>query len=277
MYPKLVTFGPFTIYSFGLMLGIGFIAANLVLTHELKRKQLDANAAGTITLFAVIFGIAGSKMLYMIESWQDFIRHPAEMAFSPGGLTWYGGFFLATLMIWLYTKKQKMPFLKVCDSAAPGIALAYGIARIGCHLSGDGDYGIPTSLPWGAVYSKGTFPPSQAFRDFPDIVAKYGVNGIVPDTIRVHPTPVYEFIVGVAIFALLWKLRSANWADGKLFMVFLILTGVARLAVEFIRLNPRLLFGLTEAQLLSIAIIIVGFIGVRVLSGKNESKIVPAT
>ncbi|MFI5251161.1 MAG: prolipoprotein diacylglyceryl transferase [Bacteroidota bacterium] len=271
MYPKLFTIGPFTVYSFGLMLGLGFIAANLVLTHEMNRKNLDANAAGTITLFAVIFGIAGSKLLYLFENWSSFIQAPISMAFSPGGLTWYGGFTLATGMIYLYTRKKSIPFLKVADAASPAIAIAYGIARIGCHLSGDGDYGIPTNLPWGAVYSKGTYPPSAAFREVPELVKKYGVNGVVPDTISVHPVPVYEFIIGVAIFLFLWNMRKHELPDGKLFVIFLILSGFARFLVEFIRINPRVMFGLSEAQLLSLVMILIGIAGYYVL-GKKPAK-----
>jgi len=156
MCPRLFQVGPFTIYSFGLMLGLGFIVASILLSKELNRKGFDPNLGSTITLFAVVFGIAGSKLLYLLESWQEFVENPFLMAFSPGGLTWYGGFILATLAIMLYTRKKKISFFKVCDAAAPGLMLGYGVARIGCHLSGDGDYGMPTDLPWAAVYSKGT-------------------------------------------------------------------------------------------------------------------------
>jgi phosphatidylglycerol:prolipoprotein diacylglycerol transferase len=261
VYPKLFTVGPFTVYSFGLMLGLGFILADLVLASELKRKKIDPQHASTIILLAVVFGIIGSKALSLIETWDDFMRHPMEMAFSPGGLTWYGGFFLATVAIYFYVRRSKLSFAQICDSSAPGLAIAYGVARIGCHLSGDGDYGVPTSLPWGTMYSKGTFPPSLAFKDFPEIVAKYGVNGVVPDTILVHPAPVYEFILGVAIFFILWSLRKKPWRDGRMFMLYLMLSGAARLGVEFIRINPRLLFGLSEAQLIAIVVIVIGVVG----------------
>ena len=276
MYPKLFSFGPFTVYSFGLMLGIGFICANMILASEMKRKKLDANAAQTITMFAVIFGIAGSKILYLIENWNVFINAPMEMAFSPGGLTWYGGFFLATLMIYFYVRYRKISFLMTADAASPAIALAYGIARIGCHLSGDGDYGIPTNLPWAAVYSKGTYPPSAAFREIPELVQKYGVHGFVPDTIPVHPVPVYEFIMGVIIFFILWKLRAKEWKSGAVFMLFLILSGTARFLAETIRINPRILWGMSEAQILSIPLVIIGIIGFSKLSKKPELVTVPA-
>lgn len=261
MCPRLLEIGPLTIYSYGLMLGIGFIVASFLLTAELKRKHLDPNLGSTITLLAVVFGIAGSKLLYLFESWKYFVQDPIGMAFSPGGLTWYGGFFLATLAIMVYVRKKGIPFLKVCDAAAPALMLGYGVARIGCHLAGDGDYGMPTNLPWAAVYSKGTYPPSVAFKEFPDVVAKYGVNGVIPDDLPVHPTPIYEFLLGFVLFALLWNLRKKNYPDGKLFMMYLIAAGTARFAIEFVRINPRLLFGLTEAQLFSIVLIAVGGLG----------------
>ena len=270
MCPRLFQISPFTIYSFGLMLGLGFIVASYLLTRELKRKQIDPNMGSTITLLAVVFGIAGSKLLYLIESWNDFIQDPIGMAFSPGGLTWYGGFLLATFAIWMYVRRKKIPFLKICDAAAPGLMLGYGVARIGCHLSGDGDYGMPTNLPWAAVYSKGTYPPSVAFQNLPDIVAKYGVNGVVPDSLPVHPTPIYEFLMCAALFALLWKLRRNNYPDGKLFMLYLLCAGAERLLVEFLRINPRILFGLSEAQFFSLVLIAVGVWGIRFLGKKSQ-------
>jgi len=272
MYPDLFKIGPFTVHSFGLMMAIGFIVGSWLLTNELNRKGYNPNLGSTITLFALIFGIAGSKILFLLEDWSHFIQNPLREAFSPGGLTWYGGFFLATFAIWMYTRKKKIPFLRICDAAAPSLMIGYGVARIGCHLSGDGDYGLPTNLPWGAVYSNGTYPPSLAFRDFPDIVQKYGVNGIVPDTISVHPTPIYEFILAIILFSILWRLRKNNYVDGKLFMIYLVFYGIARFAVEAIRLNPRLLFGFSEAQLISIILIIIGIGGLNVLSKPKQQQ-----
>lgn len=274
MCPRLLEIGPFTIYSYGLMLGIAFIVASYLLTLELKRKHIDPNMGSTITFLAVVFGIVGAKLLYLIESWEYFVQDPVGMAFSAGGLTWYGGLLLGTYAVWVYVRKKKVPFLKICDAAAPGLMIGYGIARIGCHLSGDGDYGIPTDLPWAAVYSKGTYPPSVAFKDFPEIVERYGVNGVVPDDLPVHPTPIYEFLAGVLLFAFLWKLRKKDYPDGKLFMVYLVLTGVARFSVEFIRLNPRILFGLSDSQLISILLVLVGAYGMWYFANKSPKATV---
>ena len=266
MYPELFKIGPFTVHSFGLMMAIGFIAASWLLTSELKRKGYDPNMGSTITLIAVIFGVAGSKILYLIEDWSRFVQDPLREAFSPGGLTWYGGFFLATFAIWIYVRRKKIPFLAICDAAAPSLMIGYGIARIGCHLASDGDYGTPTDLPWGMIYSNGTYPPAIALREFPEMVQKYSVNGIIPNDIRVHPAPLYEFIASVFLFGFLWRLRKKESPNGKLFMIYLILYGIERFLVELIRLNPRLVFGLSEAQLISILLIISGIIGFKILS-----------
>ena len=275
MHPRLFSIGPITVYSYGLMLGIGFMVASFVLSRELRRKGLDPALGGTIMLLAIIFGIAGSKLLYLIENWEYFVRSPVSMAFSPGGLTWYGGFILATAAIWLFIRSKKIPFLQICDAAAPAIMLAYGVARIGCHLAGDGDYGVPTDLPWGMVYSNGTYPPSLAFRDFPEIVSKYGVNGVVPDTIPVHPAPLYESISSVLLFLVLWKARTRLTANGALFMLYLILSGIARFLVEMIRINPRILFDLSEAQVIALVMVIIGAIGYWIISRRNPMPAAP--
>jgi phosphatidylglycerol:prolipoprotein diacylglycerol transferase len=271
MYPELFKIGPFTVYSYGLMLGLAFIAASYLLTRELKRRQMNPNLATEITLLALIFGIVGSKGLFLIENWELFLRAPLKMALSPGGLTWYGGFALAVAAIYSYLRRKKISFLLLCDLTAPGLALGYGIARIGCHLSGDGDYGIPTSLPWGTVYAKGIYPPSLAFQKFPEIANNYP-GGIVPDTTPLHPAPIYELLASIVIFIVLWKMRKQIHPTGKLFMVYLILSALERFLVEFIRLNPRILFGLTEAQLVSIVLVLVALYGIYYLNKRESIK-----
>jgi len=270
MYPELFKIGPLTVYSYGLMLGIAFLTASYILTAELKRKKINPNIASPITLLAVIFGIIGAKLVHLLENWIEFLSSPIQMIFSAGGLTFYGGFILATVIILIYLKKNKIPILKVTDAAAPGLILGYGIARIGCHLSGDGDYGVPTDLPWAMCYEKGTYPPSAAFRDFPEIVEKYGVNGVVPDNILVHPAPLYELIISVLLFFLLWKFRKKLTTNGMLFMIYLVLSGTARFFVEFIRINPKVLFNFSEAQIISLVLIIVGITGYIILKRKNH-------
>lgn len=269
MCPILFKLGPFNVYSYGLMMGIGFLVGNYVAVKEFTRKGLDPNFANEITILCVLFGIAGSKILSLVENWGDFLRDPVGLAFSPGGLTWYGGFVLATLAIYLDVRRKKYSFMKVADGLVPALTLGYGIARLGCHFSGDGDYGIPTNLPWGVDYSKGIVPPSVAFRDFPEIASKYP-HGIVPDNTPLHPTPVYEFLACVLIFIVLWKLRKNARPNGMLFMIYLFLAGIERFLVEFIRINPRLLLGLSEAQIGSIVMILFGIAGMVHYNHKSQ-------
>jgi phosphatidylglycerol:prolipoprotein diacylglycerol transferase len=260
MHPELFKIGPVTVYSYGLMMGIAFIVANYFLGKEVKRKGLNPALASSITLIALVAGISGSKILYLLENFSYFARDPIGMAFSPSGLTWYGGFILATAMIYLYSRSKKVSFWKIADATSPGLMWGYGIARIGCHLSGDGDYGMPTSLPWAASYARGTYPPSEAFRNVPEIADKFP-GGVVPDTTLVHPTPIYEFLLATGIFILLWKLRKRPSPDGYLFMLYLIFAGFERFLIEFIRINPRILFGLSEAQIFSLILMTLGFYG----------------
>ncbi len=268
--PILFKFGPFSVYSYGFMMGIGFIAANFVAVKEFERKGMGAHFANQVTLLAIVFGIAGSKILSLIESWADVIKDPLGMTFSPAGLTWYGGFALATVAILWAARRKHFKFSKVADALAPPLILGYAVARLGCHFSGDGDYGMPTKLPWGVDYSHGILPPSIAFHTLPHIESTFP-GGFVPDNTLLHPTPIYEFIAGLMIFYFLWKIRKNVRPDGKLFMIYLILAGAERLLVEFIRLNPRLLFGLSEAQLISLPIIAIGIGGLIYLNNQPVS------
>jgi len=277
MIPKLFQIGPVPVYSYGLMLGISFIVASWLLSKEFKRRKLDENAAINITFIALIGGVIGAKLLYIIEEWKTISALPSDKLFttdgifSPAGLTWYGGLILATLLIFIYARIKKIHFLEIADATSPGLAIGYGIARIGCHLSGDGDYGIPVSefaswVPWGTDYSKGTLPPSVAFHGT-EFAKKYG--GFVPDNTLCHPTPIYEFILGAIVFWILWRYRKIFKIDGKLFGLYLILSGICRFAIEFIRLNPRILWGLSEAQVISIPLIL---LGIWLYMRKNEEN-----
>jgi len=271
MIPVLFEIGPIKIYSYGLMLGIAFLVGSYILSLELKRKKLDPNMASTITILAVVFGISGAKLLYLIEHWTAFLQDPVGMTFSAGGLTWYGGFILALTAVSLYVQSKKVSFLKLWDGLGVALVLAYGIGRLGCHLAGDGDYGFPTDLPWGTNYENGTYPPSKAFAGFPEITSQYP-GGVVPDNTPCHPTPVYEFLLGVAGFFILWKLRTRNYPDGKLFMIYLLMASTFRFSIEFLRINPRILFGLSEAQLFAAGLFVLGLVGIVYLDRTQPTK-----
>ena len=271
MCPRLLEIGPFTIYGYGLMLAIGFIVASYMLSYELKRKGLDPNLGNAITMIALIAGIGGSKVLYLLENWSRTLADPLGNIFSPSGLTFYGGFIAAALSIYFYLRKRKISFLVAADAVAPGLLLAYGIGRIGCHLAGDGDYGYPTTLPWGTDYSKGTYPPSEAFRNIPEITSQYP-GGVVPDNVLCHPTPVYEFLLCGIFVIILWRLRKDLRPDGRLFMLYLIFAGLERFSIEFMRINPKVAFGLSEAQWIAAALVLIGGIGWQALSSRSVKR-----
>ncbi len=266
--PVLFKIGPLKVYSYGLTVGIAFLVANYALVKEFKRKGLGGDFANQVTIFSVIFGLAGARLLSIVENWGDFLRSPLTMIISAGGLTWYGGFILAGVVILIAIRRKHFKFLRVADATAPALILGYGVGRLACHFSGDGDYGIPTNLPWGVNYSHGVDPPSEAFRYMPKIEAQYG--GIVPNNVLCNPTPIYEFFACLVIFYLLWRYRKTLMPDGRLFMLYLVLEGIERFTVEFIRLNPRLLFGLSEAQLWSIPLVTIGVIGFFYLGSKVQ-------
>ena len=269
MYPELFKIGPFTVYSFGVMIGLGIIASTTILYLEAKRNKLDIYFALEVVILVTISEIVGGKLLYIIEHWNKFLEQPVVVGLSPDGSTFYGGFILTIIAFYLYVKRKKLSYLFAADVVAPAIPVIYGFGRIGCHLSGDGDYGLPTNLPWGTNYEHGVMPPSVMFRI--NHIPNSFPNGIVPDNTPLHPTSVYEAIAAMIIFFILWKYRKHGWLAGRLFMLYLILSSISRFLVEFIRLNQRILFGLSEAQLISIVFFVIGLFGFYKLKSPTVS------
>jgi phosphatidylglycerol:prolipoprotein diacylglycerol transferase len=297
MIPVLFEIGPFKVYSYGLMLGIGFLLGSYVLSAELKRRKLDPAMGNTITVLAIIFGIGGAKLLFLIEEWKDFVRDPFSMAFSPGGLTWYGGFILAMAVVFFYIRSKKVSFLKVWDCLGPALIIAYGVGRLGCHFSGDGDYGPPTRLPWGTIYAQGIAKPTYVLQDYfnrePEMRAAWNYDSlrVIPAGVDklghritefdrvtpLHPSPVYELLLGIIGFAILWAIRKKPLRDGVLFMIYLMLASTFRFLVEEVRLNPRIAFGLTEAQLMSAVLFLLAVGGLFLLNRGRAEDTPPAT
>ncbi|MFM7339630.1 MAG: prolipoprotein diacylglyceryl transferase, partial [Bacteroidota bacterium] len=178
--------------------------------------------------------------------------------FSGEGLTFYGGLITSIVLILFYLRKKSTPFLAVADAAGPSLMIAYGIGRIGCQLAGDGDYGIPTEHAFGMSYPEGMVSTLSArntelVRYFQEVFP----GRPIPEDIIVHPTPVYETLIAFAFFAILWKFRTKQLGMGQLFGMYLILAGIERFFVEFLRMNP-LYAGLSQAQWISIALAVSG-------------------
>ena len=247
MYPILFQIGPLTIYSFGAFMALAALCAAWVVHSELKRYGYDPELASTIVFAAAIGGLIGARILFIAEEWNNFLAAPLNYIFTGAGFTWYGGFLGGVGAVSWVVKKHKIPWLVGADIAAPALALAYGVGRIGCHVAGDGDWGRVTDVPWGVAYTNAIVGWADPNTGIP-----------YPPGVSVHPTPIYEFIGGVVTFSILWSLRKRNYASGTIAWLYLILSGLARFVVEFWRINPPLALGLTEAQCFSLALMALG-------------------
>jgi len=236
MYP-FIHVGRFSIGTFGIMLWLAAVAGCWILHRNFRRWGIDADAISIVAV-ATVAGVVGSKLWHVLETPHALMQHPADLLFDRAGFAWYGGLIVGILTLLWQARVYKLRSLQMLDLASPAAAIGYGVGRLGCLVSGDGDYGIPTKLPWGM-----SFP-----------------HGLVPTYQRVHPTPIYELLGALVITWILWRLgrperpKPAGETTGE----YLILTGIARFLVEFIRINPRILWGMTNAQLASLGAIVFG-------------------
>lgn len=247
MYPILFRIGPFPVYSFGALMALAAVTGGVIVSLELKRYRYNPEIASTMAFAAAVGGLVGARILFIVEEWQSFLRSPWDFIFTGAGFTWYGGVIGALLAVTWVVRRDGIPWLKAADICAPAAALAYGVGRLGCHISGDGDWGIETTVPWGVAYTNAIIGWVNPLTGVP-----------YPPGVKVHPTPIYEFLQGLLIFAIIWPLRKKNYSDGTLFWLYLVLSSVARFTVEFWRVNPPLAFGLSEAQWFSVVLFIAG-------------------
>jgi phosphatidylglycerol:prolipoprotein diacylglycerol transferase len=236
MRPILFHLGPLAIPSFWAMAFLAFFVALLIIRRDMRGRGLPDRHAYDMVLWAYVGGWVGARLFVIPTGWRYFLEAPIAFLLSGSGWVWYGGVVGGAVAVLLWARHVRIPGLVIADIAAPALAVGLAIGRIGCQLAGDGDYGVPTELPWGMSY--------------PD--------GVVPTSDRVHPTPIYEMIGYGAIFVVLWRQRRRGLPDGHLIAQYLIYSGIARFAVEFVRRNPAWLFGLTTAQWMSIGSVAIG-------------------
>jgi phosphatidylglycerol---prolipoprotein diacylglyceryl transferase len=249
MVPVLLKIGPLTIYSFGAMMALGFLMAGYVVSVELARRGLDAEDAWSILLWAAVGGIAGSRILALLADWETFRLHPLASIFSGSGFIWYGGLIGGFVSVTIFISRRSLPWLVAVDCIAPALALGQAIGRIGCQVAGDGDWGKPTTLPWGVQYPEAIIGWSAWLRE----------NGLPPTT-RVHPAPVYETLAYSAIFCLLWRFRRSELREGSLLWIYLVTSSIARFAIEAVRVEPVVAAGLTQAQWIAIGLFVAGIV-----------------
>jgi phosphatidylglycerol:prolipoprotein diacylglycerol transferase len=236
MYPFL-HLGHFNVPTFGLMLWLAAVAGAFIMDRSFRRAQVNADAVGMVAV-AVVAGIVGAKIWHVIDTPIEFREFGWSVLWDRDGFAWFGGLVFGISALLIQGWFAKLGGLRTLDLAAPAAAVGYGIGRIGCFLSGDGCYGIPTTLPWGM-----SFP-----------------NGIDPTLARVHPTPLYELIAGLCIGGYLWLRGGKPRGAGAIVGEYLVLTGTARFLVEFVRRNPKILWGLSNAQLASLGSVVVGIV-----------------
>ena len=228
MVPEIDVLG-LPLKTFGLFFGLSFVVSGLIVGRRLKELGRPVDWAYEMVFAALVGGLIGARGYWMLTNLGEVSDDFFGSAFGGSGLVWYGGGIGGAVGVLWWAHRKGMFNLELLDMCAPALAMGYAIGRIGCQVSGDGDYGKATDVPWGMAY--------------PD--------GVVPTDEVVHPTPIYETLVmGLGAWAL-WRAREAL-RPGVLFACYLVLAGSERFLVEFVRRNEPVLLGLTEAQLLSL-------------------------
>ena len=234
MQPE-ISLGPLTLQTFGLMFALAFLAAGALVGVRLREIGKPVDWAYEIAFSALLGGVVGSRLYFLAENWDDVSDDLLGNLFSGSGLVWYGGAIGGALAVLLWAWYRGFLGLVLLDVVAPALALGYAVGRIGCQLSGDGDYGHAWDGPWAMSYPDGTVPTAE----------------------EVHPTPVYETLAMGFGAWLLWRLRD-RFRPGVLFALYLLYAGAERFLVEFLRRNEDAALGLTSAQLESAAIMLAG-------------------
>jgi phosphatidylglycerol:prolipoprotein diacylglycerol transferase len=270
-------------------IGLGLLFAGLKWWDKNKQKLAKPekrivriwphDRVGEITIIALVAGLLGAKLFDIFENWGDFLKHPSSYIFSPSGLTFYGGLICAALAIWWYAKKHKIVFWHLNDAAAPTLMLAYAVGRIGCQVSGDGDWGIENTGPKPFNW----LPDWMWSYNFPHNVNEAGVKiaGCMDAKycyqlpIGVYPTSFYETVICFLLFLLIWSLRKKFKIPGTLFAFYLILNGIERFFIEKIRVNIRLNilgFHPTQAEVISSLLFLTGVVLWIVLKRRTTSQ-----
>lgn len=261
-------------WPFGILVGIVF--AGLKWWEKNKQKLAKPeerviriwphDRVGDIVLYAALFGFLGAKIFHNLENWNEFAKDPIGSLISFSGLTFYGGLICAGAAIIYYARKRKISVIHLADAMAPTMMFAYAFGRIGCQVSGDGDWGIPNLKPkpfswmpdwlWAYNYPHNVIGEGKPI---PGCEGPY-CNELIP---AVYPTPLYEIIACFLLFAVLWIYRKKLKVAGQLSGLYLILNGLERFFIEKIRVNTKyeaLPFQPTQAELISFVMVLTGIV-----------------
>jgi phosphatidylglycerol---prolipoprotein diacylglyceryl transferase len=238
MKPEVVILG-ISIKTFGVAFALGFIACGLLIARRLRELGKPVDWSYEIVFAALLGGVVGARAYFVVEHFAQIKDDLLGSVFSGSGLVWYGGAIGGALAVLAWMRWRDALELEMFDMCATALALGYAIGRIGCQVSGDGDYGIRSSLPWAMGYPHGTVP--------------------TPPGIRVQPTPIYETVAMCLLAYLLWQLRD-RVRPGVVFALYLVGSGLERFLVEFVRRNREVLLGLTGPQIESLVLLAIGLV-----------------
>jgi phosphatidylglycerol---prolipoprotein diacylglyceryl transferase len=236
MKPEVQLLG-ISIKTFGVAFAFGFLACGAVVARRLREMGRPVDWAYEITFAALIGGVVGARGYYLIEKAGSLHGSFLGNVFSGSGLVWYGGAIGGAIGVIGWMRWRGVLELRMLDMCATALALGYAIGRIGCQVSGDGDYGIRSTLPTAMGYPHGTVP--------------------TPPGVTVLPTPIYETVAMCLLAYGLWRLRD-RVRPGVVFALYLLGSGFERFLVEFIRRNSAVAVGLTGPQLESVALVLIG-------------------
>jgi phosphatidylglycerol---prolipoprotein diacylglyceryl transferase len=237
MLPVLGHVGGIEIRSFGLLLAVAFIVAGVLMHRDFARKGEPTDLAWAMVGAALLGGLLGARLHLAVEYPQAFLAAPLTFLASRSGFVWYGGLAGGLIATLWPIRHFRVPWASAADSAAPALALALAVGRIGCHLAGDGDWGTPSALPWAVAYTN-----AEAL--WPH-----------PPGVRVHPAALYESLALAVLALVLWRRRDRIGPPGAIFGLYVMAAGVIRFLVEAVRTNPPVAAGLTEAQWTSLAVV----------------------
>jgi phosphatidylglycerol---prolipoprotein diacylglyceryl transferase len=245
LHPEIVL-GPLTLQTFGLMFALAFLAAGALIAKRLGEIGKPVDWAYELCFAGLAGGIVGSRVYFLVQNYDSVKDDLLGKLFSGAGLVWYGGLIGGALAVLLWAHYRRFLGLALLDLCAPALALGYAIGRVGCQLSGDGDYGKAWDGPWAMSYPDGTVPTDEA----------------------VHPTPIYETLaMGLGAW-ILWQLRD-RFRVGILFAIYLVYAGAERFLIEFLRRNDTSALGLTAAQLESLGVVVAGLVWIYVVKRRH--------
>ncbi|MEY4700696.1 MAG: hypothetical protein RL326_883 [Pseudomonadota bacterium] len=255
MIPTLIELGPLPVRSFGLMVALALFVGAVRLAKSLRHYGIDPRLAERYVTAAGLSGLLGARLWYIAENWMALRHDLFDALFASAGFTFYGGFIIAALVVTVLAKRDGTDMGRFCDALGPCLALGYAVGRLGCQLSGDGDYGSATYGFWGMSYSTGVVPTLAGE--------------------RVYPTPLFESALSLTIvFALSYIERSENILTHRFqrFGLYLVLISLERVVVEFLRINPPVLWGFSEAQIIGA---LLSLLGVFFILLPRRSVVVP--